>query len=325
MNITQKGYNFQLKNSNEEIFLKILSYYELENINIDRSKNGDINNYYLDYIGKNRIVLLKEKKNDEFKTYPEIQKERKIFEKSEYKQTTLNKLTEELENKFNLEYARSKVGKIAGDKEIEYIANIIESLNKEHQDDPYIKNLKEEFSDYFTNKEKYIKTNLSQTDLYLYFKEKSPGVYKRLFNTKPSILKSFIKSFRNYFKGKRNFSNKKLCVIDVEIISKMRLDVIDNNGNNLLEKEYSYSRLMKNSGIKAKEEYLNYDTSIYEFKLPDHKWDINNKEFIQSHVIRFEFEKKGFFNNLIKNPYKNMLITDIDLALKGNKHFSFDI
>jgi hypothetical protein len=328
----QENFEIKLVNPNESVYVKFLSYYELENINIDRNLNGDINNYFLDYKGKNKIRVTKDKASDpsDYKTYGEIEKERKLFEQSEHKANTLNKLKEDLYNKFNLEYARKKIGTNALDKEIEYIANIIEHLNKDEQHDPYIKNLKEEFSDYFIQKDRYIHENIEKTDLYLYFKEKSPGLYKKLFSKKEGFLKSLTRGFKNRFKNtlgdKKMLNNKTLCVIDVEIVSKMRLEITAGS-ENILDSVYSYSRIMRNSNrVSAHgQEYLNYDTSIYNFKLPEHKWDLKNKEFTQSHVVRFEFEKKGFFNNLLKNPYKNMLITDIDLALKGNKHFSFEV
>jgi hypothetical protein len=326
----EDGYSFKIVNPSQPMYLKYIGYYELEGVELDRDKNGSIEDFQFNYKGKNRIVVSKGKGDNpyEAKTYPEIQKERSVFEKSECRDRAYNGLCDELSNQYNFEYAKKKVGKNAGAKEIEYIASIIENLNKDDKGDPYIKNLKEEFRDYFELRDKYIQDHVSNTDLYLYFKSKYPGQYKKLFDVKKGLVVSMIRGFRNRFRdmfgNKRPLTSKKLCVIDVEIVSKMRLD-ITNTTTNILE-SYDYTRLMKNYRLldKRNNEYLNYDTSMYNFKLPESKWDIMNKEFTQSHILRFEFEKRSFFSNLIKNPYKKMIITDIDLVLNGNKHFTYD-
>ncbi len=106
----------------------------------------------------------------------------------------------------------------------------------------------------------------------------------------------------------------------------MRINILDENNKNILDSVYDYSNNMiaANSTYNRSSDNINFDTGIYNLKLPGVLWDYKNNEFHQRHVIRFEFEKKKRFKNWFKNPYKSLLITDIDLAMKRNKHFKFD-
>jgi hypothetical protein len=322
---SKKDYQINLVNQSAPIYFKFLNFYELENINLNREANKDLSEHKLQY-NKHRISISNENTNSDLKSAYDIIKEREVFNKSEYRQMAEQRFKEDLNIQFNVQYARNKVGVNASDKEIEYIANIIENLNS-NNDDAYIKHLKEEFSDYFYEKQKYLKEK-SEGDLYQYFTEKFPGSYRKLFDKKESSFKRFTKSLKSSFKnifGRRNnklSKGKTLYVFDVEVLSEMRIEIIDKDSINVLESEYNYSNAIRKNMIAIKENNLNYDTSVYSFKLPEYKWNMKNKNYIQSHIIRFEYEKKNFSLNFFNNLYKNMTITDIDLALKGNNHFN---
>jgi hypothetical protein len=109
----------------------------------------------------------------------------------------------------------------------------------------------------------------------------------------------------------------------------MRLEILDKEGKNILESEYNYINKMKSGkNLKNADDYdqdvIGYDTSIYKFNIPDRKWNYNNNEYMQTHLLRFEFEvKKNNIRNIFRDSYNTLLITDIDLSLKGNKHFKF--
>jgi hypothetical protein len=166
-----------------------------------------------------------------------------------------------------------------------------------------------------------------------------PSNYTKLFKkNNPSSFNQKLKEFLIYVKDKFNikfsdFSRKfsrnynKLFVFDVEIASKTRLEIRDKEGDNILEKDYNYSDSIKSSLnylFQESNTVAEYDTSLYKLRPNDHIWDVNNPEFLQRHVIRFEFERKSMVQFMLKNPLNKMKITDIDIALRGNKHFNLE-
>jgi hypothetical protein len=107
----------------------------------------------------------------------------------------------------------------------------------------------------------------------------------------------------------------------------MRIELINKDGENVLEKDYNYSQAIKSSLnfiFQENNEVAEYDTSLYKLKPSSHIWDITSPEYLQRHIIRFEYERKSMVQFMLKNPLNKMKITDIDIALKGNKHFNFD-
>ena len=105
----------------------------------------------------------------------------------------------------------------------------------------------------------------------------------------------------------------------------MRLEIKNENNENVLDSKYNYRNRIKRqlNLIQNNTDYLNYDTGVYKFSVPDKKWDYNHEEFMQTHLIRFEFEKTNTLRSIFRKPYDTLVITDIDLSLKGNKHFKF--
>jgi hypothetical protein len=341
--LTREGYTFRVVNNNEPIFIKILNIFELDNVSINREENPEVSEYDLEYSRDGSIISMNqydamEELKLEGRSYLEIQKEKEAFEKSEYKEITYRKLYEEAKVSYAMNYLKTKLGSQINEKNAEYISNLIQQLDKkEKKFDPYSIELKSQFADYYCNKEKHIEDKLKKTDLYDYFRMTMPSNYEsflQLHKVKNGFLKRFINSirqryYRNYiYKSKRISKEKTLFVMDVEVTSKMRLELVDREGNNVLESQYNYMKRMKrNFGGGSKffnnNELLKYDTSIYNFSVSERKWNYNNKEFLQSHILRIEFEKKNKFQNIFKKPYINMMITDIDFSLKGNKHFKF--
>jgi hypothetical protein len=72
-------------------------------------------------------------------------------------------------------------------------------------------------------------------------------------------------------------------------------------------------RMKRNLGGGSKylnnNELLKYDTYIYNFSVSEIKWIYNNKDFMQSHILRIEIEKKNKFQNIfqknnLSNSYK---------------------
>jgi hypothetical protein len=342
--LTGEGYTFRVVNDKEPIFIKILNIFELDNVSINREDNPEVSEYDLEYSRDGSVIYLNqydpmEELKLEGRSFTEIQKEKEAFEKSEYKEITYRKLYEEAKVSYAMDYLKTKLGSQISEKNAEYISNLIQQLEKkEKKYDPYSMELKSQFADYYTNKEKHIEEKLKKTDLYDYFRMTMPSHYDsflQLHKVKKGFVKRFINSirqryYRNYIhKSKRISKEKTLFVMDVEVTSKMRLEVVDREGNNVLESQYNYMRRMKrNLGGGSKflnnnTELLDYDTSIYNFSVPERKWNFNDKDFMQSHILRIEFEQKNKFQNIFKKPYNNMLITDIDFSLKGNKHFKF--
>jgi hypothetical protein len=332
-------YKIKIKNENEPIFVKILNIYELQNVNLDRELNGHLKDYEIKYKGKNKLVLSKidPNANVDRRALEEIEKERDIFEKSDFKTLALNHLKDSALLEFNLNFAKNKLGNNSNEKNLEYISSLIENLQKsEKEESIYTHELKKEFGDYYSERDKFVDSKLKQTDLYEYFRNNFPSNYNKLFTVAKSkqlgMYRMLMTNMRKYLleinreKSKKVSSYKTLYIIDVEIITKMHLEITDKNDKNILDSVYNYSNIMKNNNnvISNNNEYLDYDTSIYKFKLPSSKWNLDDQNYMQSHLLRFEFEKKNIFQNVLKNVYKSMMITDIDLALKGNKHFSFD-
>ena len=246
----------------------------------------------------------------------------------------------EAEFEFNLIYIYNKLGKNPSEGNIQYYENLISSLKEiEKEDSLTAQEYKKEFSDYYIERDKFINNKVSNTDLYLFFKEKMPSNYMKLFNKKgPSSKSTILKKFLIKIKDKINikfsdFSRKfsrnynKLFVFDVEVASKMRLEIRNKEGENILEKDYNYSNSIKSSLnyiFQESNNVLEYDTSLYKLKPNTHIYDIKHSEYLQRHVIRFEFERKSMVQFMLRNPLDKMKITDVDIALKGNKHFNLE-
>jgi hypothetical protein len=335
----EKNYSIQVVHKKDPIYVKILNVYEMENVNVDRRTNGEILDKDLLYLGKSKIILSKYDPSRELakdgKSYGEIQKEREEFEKSGFGQAALDKLKETVRHDYNFHYAKEKIGVDTSERNIEYISNLIGHLEKsENQEDPYSKQVKLQFNDYYKNREKFIKEKMNTTDLFDFFRTNMKGEYNSflmIHEARQGILNKFLSSIRKRFfkrlvpKSQRITKEKTLYVIDVEISSKMRLEIKDNNNENVLDSVYNYKNRIKRqlNLIKNNVEYLNYDTGVYKFSVPDKRWNYNHEEFLQTHVIRFEFEKTNTLRTIFRKPYENLVITDIDLCLKGNKHFKF--
>jgi hypothetical protein len=335
----EKSYSIQVVNKKDPIYVKILNVYELENVNVDRRTNGEITEKDLMYMGKSKIILSKYDPSVELakdgKSYGEIQREREEFEKSGFRQAALDKLKETVRQDYNFQYAKEKIGVDKSDRNIEYISNLIAHLeNSEKQEDLYSQQVKIQFSDYYKNRSNFINEKLKSPDLFNFFRTNMKSEYRSFLifhEARQGILKKFLSSIRKRFikryapKSQRITKEKTLYVIDVEISSRMRLEIKDENSKNVLDSIYNYKNRIKRqlNLIKNNVEYLNYDTGVYKFSLPDKRWDYNHEEFHQTHVIRFEYEKTNTLRTIFRKPYDTLKITDIDLCLKGNKHFKF--
>lgn len=334
----EKKYNFKVVNKNEPIFVKILNVYEMDNVNINRELNGEISEYDLAYSKDgNKIFLNKydpyEQLKLEGRSYFDIEREKDAFYKSEYKDQAEKKFYDEAKIQYAFEYLKAKMGNKLSEKNAEYVSNLIDQLEKkEKKTDPYSLELKNQFADYYTNKEKKIQEKVKAADLYDYFRVTMPSHYdtfSKVFEAKKSFFSKLTSNIRQKFyrrfiaKSKHVSKEKTLFIVDVEVTSKMRLEIVNENNENVLDSDYFYSRKMKLSSFNTDSDHSSYDTSIYNFKIPDRKWNYNNPEFMQTHILRIEYERKNKFQNILKKPYNNMLITDIDFSLKGNKHFKF--
>jgi len=336
---SNKNYKIRIVNTKEPIYLKFINIYELENINVDRDLNGNYKDYIMEYKSKNRISVGKAQQNNIFKikSKKDIEKEREAFLKSEFNDIALKKLKFEAEMDYNMDYAQKKLGKnIKNEKEINHISNLLDTLKKlENDDSEGAKMVYEKYKDYYMGKSDFIDKKVNSTDLFEFFVFNMKDQYQSLFGSvvdkKTGMIGNIIRWFKKQWilrvmkYSKKVSADKLLYVYDVEVTSKMRIDILDENGDNILDSQYDYSTQMKavNNSFNNSDN-LNYDTGIYNFKTPEVLWNIQNKEYHQRHVIRFEFEKKRRFQNLWKSPYKNMIISDIDLVMKGNKHFKFD-
>jgi hypothetical protein len=328
-----KNYFFRVVNKDDPIFIRFLNIFELNDVHLDRELNSEISEYELKLKG-HQIEIRKEDPLEEFRHQlpGDFKKEKEAFEQSEYKELALERLESELRISYAVEYLRRKLGshKI-NEKNTEYITNIIKQLeDNDTKTDFYKEELKSQFADYYQGKEKYILEKLRESDTYIFFRKNMTSHYKSFYtdyNNKKSLLKRFIghlrKSIyiRNSKRSKKISSAKTLYVVEVEISSKMRLELLDEEGKNALVSKYNYERKIKRL-INNKSD-RDYDSSLYKITLPEKRWNINHPEYMQSHVVRFEFEKKNIFQNFFKNSYSHMRITDIDLCLKGNKHFKF--
>ena len=341
---SEKGYTFHVINKGSPVFIKILNIYEFTNVKLNRDLNDDVEGYELKFRGKNKLVFknlkLQPMKAINKATREQNELERKLFENTEECKLCLANLKFEAEFEFNLIYIYNKLGKNPSEGNIQYYENLISSLKEiEKEDSLTAQEYKKEFSDYYIERDKFINNKVSNTDLYLFFKEKMPSNYMKLFNKKgPSSKSTILKNFLIKIKDKINikfsdFSRKfsrnynKLFVFDVEVASKMRLEIRNKEGENILEKDYNYSNSIKSSLnyiFQESNNVLEYDTSLYKLKPNTHIYDIKHSEYLQRHVIRFEFERKSMVQFMLRNPLDKMKITDVDIALKGNKHFNLE-
>jgi hypothetical protein len=331
---SKKNYSIKIKNKKSPIDIRFLAFNELYNIEIDREKNLITDDFVIAPFRRNKFILANENtyKIKETKTVDEIEIEKKIFEKSDFKTIAYNHFTNGLRDRFKVEYCRKKLKQSATDDDIQYLVSIMSSLDKtEFNNDQYSIHIKNEFADYYTMRDKFIKEKKDNIDLYLYFKENMPNQYKTFFerNSNKSFFKNIIvKIKKGLFDKVINprkyiFGKKSIQVIDVEISSKMRIEIFDENGQNIQYSKFNYGESFDNKSKDNKiDENINgdYDKN-YIFDIPKWKWDLNHEDFIQKHLLRIEFEKlnKKLFTS--RNVYKTLKITDIDLGLNGNKHY----
>lgn len=326
---SQKNYSFKILNKDAPIEIRFLAFNELYNIEIDREKNIITKDYVIAPFKKNKFILANENtyKPKERKTVYEIETERKIFENSDFKMITFNHYQNGLNDKFKVEYLKMKLKPNASDEDVQYLISLMGSLDKvEFKNDQYSIHLKNEFADYYTSRDKFLRENKDKIDLYVHFKENMPSQYKTFFekNSNKSIIRNMISGIKRALfdkiinPRKYVFGKKSVQVIDVEISSKMRIEIYDENGENILNSKFLYSE-----GFKNKNENSNnndYDKN-YIFNVPKWKWDFNDEDYFEKHLFRIEFEKlnKKLFTS--RNVYKSIKITDIDLTLKGNRHY----
>ena len=282
---------------------------------------------------KNKYILANEKtyKIKENKSYQEIELEKKTFEESDFKAIAYTHFCGGLNDLFKIEYCKMKLKPNSSDEEIDYFVKIINRVeNTEHSNDQYSMHLKKEFSDYFELREKFIKDKKEKVELYEYFKENLTNLYKQFFekNSNKSFIRNMIVLMKRIWFNKINspkknvFGKKSIQVLDIEISSKMRIEIYDENNNNILDSKFGYSNIFKNYNQEKENlnDFQEYDNN-YNFDIPKWEWDLNQLNYNQKHVIRIEYEKlnKRLFTS--RNIYNTMKITDIDLALNGNRHF----
>jgi len=332
---SKNKYSLKILNKNSPIEIRFLAFNELYNIEIDREKNFITQDYIMAPFKKNKFILSNENtyKLKELKTMNEIEFERNVFEKSDFKLIALNHFLNSIKDQFKLEYCRLKLKQNASDEDVQYLVSLMNSLEKtEFKNDQYSMHLKNEFADYYSLRDKFIKEKKEKVDLYIYFKESMPNQYRSFFekNSNKSFLKNTIKRIKKLWfdkvinPRKYIFGKKSIQVIDVEISSKMRIEVFDENGENILYSKFAYLEDFTDKTEKresrSNEENNDYDKN-YIFDIPKWKWDLTEEDYSQKHILRIEFEKlnKKLFTS--RNLYKTMKITDIDLALNGNRHF----
>ena len=93
-----------------------------------------------------------------------------------------------------------------------------------------------------------------------------------------------------------------------------------------MNSKYNYKENFLNDkeNLKSKNNQENdtneeYDKN-YIFDLPRSKWYFEDENFIQKHTMRIEVEKLNKRLYTSRLILKSMRITDIDLALRGNRH-----
>jgi hypothetical protein len=327
------NYNFSIVNLNEPVFLKLINRYELQNVNIDRDFNGYFEDYTVKYKSSGKVELEKiDYTINDRRSAEEIEKDREIFEKSDFKDLALSHLRDSALIEYNTKYVKKYMGNNKTEQNLDFVSELIENLQKSEKDESlYSQELKKQFSGYYSEKDKFITEKINSTDLYEYFQNNFPSHYNKLYSAVRSkdlgIARTLMTSLRKSLfdklahRSKKISADKTLIVLDIEVISKMRLNIENPNKENILDSKYNYSNIMKNSRSIINNEFLDYDTSIYNFNLPESKWNLDNKGYTQSHLIRVEYEQKNKFRNLFKDNYDTLKITDIDLTLKGNKHF----
>jgi hypothetical protein len=336
---SNKNFSLRILNKNSPIDIKLLAFNEIFNVEINREKNIKTSDFILAPFKKNKFILANQAtyKIKENKNIMEIENEKKIFFSSVFKEIANRHFLDSLKEKFKVEYCKLKLKKNSSDEDLMYLIKIMKNLDDcELKDDIYSVNLKNEFGDYYTLRERFYKEEKEKIELYTYFKENMPMKYKHFFekNSQKSIIRNITSNLRRsifekiinprkYILGK-----KSVWVIDLEISSKMRLDVIDENGDNVLNKYYRYKETYQNKNNNTNNNSNNpsliteedYDEN-YIFELPRNLLDLDdNENYIQKHTFRIELEKlnKRLFTSRLL--YNTMKITDIDLALKGNRH-----
>lgn len=330
--LIEKQFTVRVINPDSPLTVKFLSYYELGNVSLDRNSNGEIDESQFNYDNNFMISIVKKKQDNVYS--PEVERERKFFEQSHMKELALNNFTCHLNNEYNKIFSRKILGNNAKQKDITHVANLIQKLNnneENNENDQFVQEFKREFSNYYKEKQRFIEEKTKTEDLYLYFKTNMPSHHTKMmkaYKSTQSLFKSFVNLIRKKFvRAKRTKIDKKTIVIDVEIKSKMRLEIQDLKGNNVLNTVYNYNKLVHkklNESFKSDPAQNGYD-SAYRLKPSDERWNVDNLNFTQSHLLRFEYEQqtRSPIRSLFSNPLKTLLITDIDMALKGNRHFKF--
>jgi len=336
---SKNKYSFKILHKDAPIEIRFLAFNELYNIEIEREKNLITQDYVIAPFAKNKFILANENtyKLKDTKTVFEIDTERKSFENSDFKVIAWNHFQNGLKDQFKVEYLKLKLKPNASDEDLHYLIGLMNSLERiEFKTDQYCTHIKNEFGDYYTLRDKYLKEQKAKVDLYLHFKANMPSQYKTFFekNSNKSMLRNMLVGLKRMWfdkvinPRKYAFGKKSVQVIDVEISSKMRIEIYDENGENILQSKFHYEEHFKTNNVNKKEDKQEggeqnaseYDKN-YVFSIPRFKWDLSDEDYVQKHLLRIEFEKlnKKLFTS--RNVYKSMRITDIDLALKGNRHY----
>lgn len=141
---------------------------------------------------------------------------------------------------------------------------------------------------FFMKERKYIEENMKKINLIDYYKYRFPDEYNEFYNR-------MIGNYKFASSLYKTNHNNPIILLDVAISSNKRL-VFSNK-------------------VEKKEE--NNEEKIFVFQVEEKK---SIEDILQKHVFRVEFEKPSFFVCLFRQKIK-IKVTDIDLALEGNRHF----
>lgn len=141
---------------------------------------------------------------------------------------------------------------------------------------------------FFMKERKYIEENMRKINLIDYYKYRFPDEYNEFYNKMMGNYKIASPLYKTN-------NNNPIILLDVAISSNKRLVFSDK--------------------VEKKEE--NNEEKMFVFQVKEKK---SAEEILQKHVFRVEFEKPSFFVCLFRQKIK-IKVTDIDLALEGNRHF----
>lgn len=308
---------FDKKDKMTEVKVNPINLFYLHGVSIDRNENKGL--HFLEF-HKNTVTFRKTlvQSNKDLSDKPELnQKMRfqigkeiasdpkyshlvRVFESSENSemlQEVKNQLERELEKEYLLEYLSKNLNDKPKENQIKSFSLLIDTNKKyktiDHQVDSELSKDELAMINYFNAEKCYVESELKEISLVDYFRVKLPEAFHSFETTHLGRLNS-INSLKLL-----NQENS-IVVLDVLVESKRRMRIVGDDDKEDIDLS------------------LRNDKEDGELESPEPE---NSENFVQKHVLRFEFANPPYFVRLFKLKI-NLKITDIDLSLEGNRHFN---